>query len=170
MASLIDSLISVLKEENEQYKVLLEISKEKTDIIIKGDIEKLRDLVSHEQTYLDFVINLEKKRIEVTKDIAIVLNKDVEYLTVERLIHLLETQKKEQKELAQVRDELRRNLKDMVKINDMNKKLIEDSLEMIDFNINLITSMSQFPEVSNYSKEANNVSILPESGAFDAKQ
>lgn len=170
MASLIESLITVLVDQNSNYKELLKLSKEKTEIIIKGNTEKLREMISYEQQYLDKVTNLEKKRIEIVNDIAIVLNKDVEYLTVKEIVKLLEGQKKEQRELSQARDDLNRTLKDMVKINDMNKRLINDSLEMINFNINLINSFKQFPEMANYSKDANNVSAAPGLGAFDAKQ
>ncbi len=170
MASLIESLITVLNDQNEEYKELLKLSKNKTDIIIKGDMDGLREIISSEQQYIDKVANYEKKRIEIVNDIAIVLNKDVEYLTVKEIVKLLSGQKKEQQKLSQARDDLRRTLKDMVKINDMNKKLIEDSLEMVNFNINLINSMKQFPEVANYSKDANNVAAMPKRGAFDAKQ
>ena len=170
MASLIENLINVLIEQDKEYKELLNLSKEKTEVIIKGDTDKLREMLSEEQHYLDKVANLEKNRIEIVNDIAIVLNKDVEYLTVKEIVRLLEGQKKEQQKLAQARDNLNRTLKDMVKINDMNKRLIEDSLEMIEFNINLINSMKQFPEMANYSKDASNISILPGRGGFDAKQ
>ena len=170
MASLIENLVNILDEQNKEYKELLKLSKDKTDVIIKGDTNKLREMISEEQLFLDKVANLEKKRIEIVNDIAIVLNRDVEYLTVKEIIRLLEGQKKEQQQLSQARDSLNRTLKDMVKINDMNKRLIEDSLEMIDFNINLVNSMKQFPEMANYSKDANNVSVTPGLGGFDAKQ
>ena len=38
MASLMDSLVEVLEEENVQYEKLVELSKNKKDAIIKADI------------------------------------------------------------------------------------------------------------------------------------
>ena len=40
MASLIDELINVLEQENKEYETLMLLSKEKTPVIVKGDLEK----------------------------------------------------------------------------------------------------------------------------------
>ena len=72
MASLIDELISVLGAENEEYKELTRISSEKTTVIIKEDLDRLREITAKEQEHAGTLINLEKKRESVTSDIALV--------------------------------------------------------------------------------------------------
>ena len=138
MASLIEELITTLKEETVEYEALLELSTEKTGIIVRDDIQNLNEMVAKEQSHLDRIANLEKKRTEVMKDIAIVLNKDVNTLTVKGISELLEGQKKEQQELSQTRDKLKKLLTGVEAVNEMNKGLIEEALEMINFNINYI--------------------------------
>ena len=78
MASLIENLITVLNEENSEYETLLAVSMEKTDIIVRGDVNALNELVAKEQSIVERINKLEKKRIEATGDIAIVLNRKPE--------------------------------------------------------------------------------------------
>lgn len=168
MASLIEELITTLKEETVEYEALLELSTEKTGIIVRDDIQNLNEMVAKEQSHLDRIVNLEKKRTEVMKDIAIVLNKDVNTLTVKGISELLEGQKKEQQELSQTRDKLKKLLTGVEAVNEMNKGLIEEALEMINFNINYINGLSQLPETANYTRDAYNQNQMGLS-TFDAK-
>ena len=48
MASLIDTLIDVLDKENTQYERLLDLSNTKTAAIVNGDVDKLQELLGHE--------------------------------------------------------------------------------------------------------------------------
>ena len=168
MASLIEELITTLKEETVEYEALLKLSTEKTGIIVRDDIQNLNEMVAKEQSHLDRIANLEKKRTEVMKDIAIVLNKDVNTLTVKGISELLECQKKEQQELSQTRDKLKKLLAGVEAVNEMNKGLIEEALEMINFNINYINGLSQLPETANYTRDAYNQNQMGLS-TFDAK-
>ena len=168
MASLIDELIDTLKLENSEYEELLKLSKEKTPVIIKGDVILLNEIVAKEQIHTDNLATLENKRTQAVLDIATVLNKDVNTLTIKEIINLLKGQYKEQQDLANAYDKLKMTLNDMVVINDINKQLIEESLELVDFNINLINSYNQFPETANYTKNAYNADGICNS-RFDAK-
>lgn len=170
MASLIDELISVLGAENEEYKKLIKISSEKTKVIIREDLDKLQAITAKEQEHTGTLINLEKKREEVTSDIAMVLNQKESDLTVKTIINILAGQKEVQSRLIQVHDDLKYTLKNFAMINEINKNLINESLEIIDFNLNFIKGMYQAPEVANYSKDAVNVSPALDLGVFDAKQ
>ncbi|MBQ3584325.1 MAG: flagellar protein FlgN [Lachnospiraceae bacterium] len=169
MASLIEELISTLDLENKEYEQLLQLSKEKTQIIIEGDVGKLNEIVALEQVHTDKIAALEGRRTEVVTDIATVLNKDVETLTVRNITELLKGQDKEQKALAAVHDKLKLTLNDMVVINDINKQLIEESLELINFNINYINGLNQMPEMANYTKGAYNSPNNIVNSRFDAK-
>ena len=99
MASLIEVLINTLESENSEYEILLKLSKEKTPIIIEGNIDRLREIVAMEQVHTDKIVALEKKRTEAVKDIATVLNKDVNTLTVKTIIGLLKGQDEAQNKL-----------------------------------------------------------------------
>lgn len=168
MASLIEDLINTLDMEDKEYAELLKLSQEKTPVIIAGDVAKLNDMIAKEQEHTDRLAALEQKRTQVVSDIATVLNKDVQDLTIKNIIALLKGQDKEQNALANVHDRLRLTLNDMVVVNEINKQLIEESLEIVDFNINYLNSINQMPVTANYTKNAYNASGISNS-TFDAK-
>lgn len=170
MASLIDNLISVLSEENVRYEQLMELSMEKTGIIVKGDVSSLNDIVSREQNVVDIITGLEKRREEITKDIAMVLSRKPEDLTLPKLIELLAAQVEESNALREVHEKLRLTLSQMVKVNDHNKQLLEDSIEILDFEMNLAQSLRQGPATANYSGNTYAEDIYMQSGSFDTKQ
>lgn len=169
MASLIEVLIQTLDAENDEYAKLLQLAKEKTPIIIKGDVAALNEMTAREQEHTDRLAALEGKREEVISDIATVLNKDVNTLTVKHIIQLLEGQDKVQGQLSDVHDRLRLTLNDMVVVNDINKQLIEESLEIVNFNINFLNGLNQLPETANYNKGAYNTQSALVNSRFDAK-
>lgn len=170
MASLIDNLIDTLTKENEEYETLLELSTEKTGIIVKADPEALNDIVQREQLVVERINVLEKKRAEVTKDIGIVLNRNPKELTLPRLIEFLSGQPKECNELKCIHDKLSDTLARMNKVNESNKALLNESIEMIQFEMNLIRSMKQAPATANYSGNSYADDSYATRASFDAKQ
>ena len=136
MASLIENLISVLEQENSEYEVLLELSRKKTPVIVKGDIERLQEITDEEQNIIDRIHALEGKREEHIHDIANVINKDVEQMKLENLIRLLEKSPKEQKKLSEIHDRLRQTLSQMKNVNEHNRMLLAGALELVEFDIN----------------------------------
>ncbi len=169
MASLIEELIDVLEKENTEYEELLKLSNEKTGIIIRDDINAMNEMIEKEQVHLDRIVNYENKRIEITGDMAVVLNKDVSTLTVKGIVELLSGQEKEQERLSLIHDRLKKTLARVQTVNETNKGLIEESLELIDFNINYLNGLSQVPETANYNKNAYNQDSGMGISRFDAK-
>lgn len=171
MASLMENLIETLEKENDEYILLIELSKEKTPIIIKGDLPALSDITEREQAVVARIQNLEKKRIQVMKDIAEVTNHRGEELKLTDLIKMMESRPKERDALTNVHDNLRTTLSGMKKINEQNRELIKNSLEMVEFEMNLVQSMRRAPETADYNKGAYNVGNIMGSGTkrFDSK-
>ncbi len=170
MASLIDELIDVLDKEEKEYQDLILLSREKTPVIVKGDLEKLQKITEAEQYVVGKINKLEKKRTEVAKDIAVVLGKNESELKVPDLVELLASQPAEQERLRDVYDKLRATLKEMVQVNDINRGLVKESLEFIEFNMNLLKGVYQEPETGNYTKSAYASKPVATPGVFDAKQ
>lgn len=172
MASLMENLMDILEREQAVYEQLLQLSMEKTPILVKGDTEALQKITDEEQDVIDKVNHLDKKRQEVMKDIANVINRDVETLKIVHLIQMLEQRPAEQKRLSAINDRLKETVDKMRRCNEQNKILIEHSLEMVSFDLNLIQGMKSAPETANYNKGALNAGsvIGTNSGSFDAKQ
>ncbi|MCM1160215.1 MAG: flagellar protein FlgN [Roseburia sp.] len=172
MASLMENLMDTLEEEQALYEELLQLSMNKTPILIKGDTVALQKITDEEQDVIDKINHLDKTRQEVMKDIANVINKDVDTLRIIHLIQMLEKRPTEQKRLSSINDRLKETVDKMRRCNERNKALIESSLEMVAFDLNLIQSMKSAPETANYNKGALNAGSMmgPETGSFDAKQ
>lgn len=169
MASLIDELINVLEQENKEYETLVLLSKEKTPVIVKGDLEKLQRITEVEQEFVGKIRNLERKREEIMADIGNVLSRDPKTTKVTDIIELLSKQPVEKKRLSEVYDKLKVTLENIKQYNDINANLIKESLEIIEFNLNLVTSLYQDTGISNYNKNAQSVSAIGATGVFDKK-
>ncbi|MBO5259637.1 MAG: flagellar protein FlgN [Agathobacter sp.] len=170
MASLVEELVSILKEEEHIYKVLLDYGEQKRQILIAGDVPSLEELTGLEQNASDMLLSYSNKQVRVLSDIATVLGKGEEKMTVTRLIGLLETQPEVQKQLTAARDALLDSATKMQRLNQQNEVLIRQAIELAEFDLTLFKSMRQAPETANYDKNAYNTGSILGSTGFDAKQ
>ena len=74
MASLIDSLINIMNDENRQYTELLDLSNYKTTAIVKGDVGQLQEIFGKEQKLIDILNRLEMERQSCVADICKILH------------------------------------------------------------------------------------------------
>lgn len=172
MASLMENLIDILNEQYVAYSELVELSKSKTPIIVKGTLEELQSVTDKEQLAVDKVNNIDKKRQEIMGDIANVLNQDVNTLKLSNLVTLINTRPEEQAKLEEARGKLIKIGKELKTVNERNKELLENALEMIDFDLNLIQAMKQAPQMGNYNRGAVNTGEVYGTNlkGFDTKQ
>lgn len=167
-----ENLIAVLQQECIEYNGLLELSGRKTPIIVAGDLANLEKITDEEQEWVGRIAHLEKKRTEVTADIADVLNKDVKTMKLRDLVEMLAARPAEQKLLADACDGLRDVVSRVQAVNEQNRELIQHSLELVEFDMNLLQSMRTAPQTANYNREAYSAgsSMGTASHGFDAKQ
>lgn len=173
MASMMENLVGVLQEELDTYKEFIPILQEKKVSIIKNKVEDLQNISNAEQEYLDKINNLENKREEIVKNMAVVFDKDYKQLNIKTIIKMLDNQPKDQQVLSKLHDELISTVKIVMDINEHNKSLIEQSLEMIEFNMNVIRSTWMSPGSNNYDKGAQVNEVMYSNvgtKSFDAKQ
>lgn len=167
-----ENLIQVLEDEQVQYAGLLELSTKKTDYIVAGDLENINKITDEEGLWLSNINRLEKKRTEVTADIANVLNKDVNTLKITNLVEMLKERPEEQQRLKDAGEGLSKVVKSLQQINDRNRELLDHALQLVEFDLNLITAMRTAPTTANYNKGAYNTGSVIGTGnrGFDAKQ
>lgn len=171
MASLMNEMVDVLNRERECYQSLTEIAKEKTPVIIEGNINELQQITEREQPIVEKLQGLEKSRTRIMDDVAEVLGKEKGSLRLTDLVRMFTSQPEEQKKLAAVYDQLMFTLKDMDVINKRNQMLLEQALEMVEFDIQLYQNLKRAPENANYGKDAYSVADRRSgSASFDAKQ
>lgn len=166
MAGLINGLINILGEQNELYTQLVELSKEKKDVLIKNDIDALQKINSSENAIVGRSQRLERSRISTLHDIASVLNQSPDTLTLSALADLIEGQP-EYQDLITISDGLRTTIETLKEANDLNNTLIQNSLAYVEFSMNVTHSyMEQTP--TTYDNRANDIDN--NRAFFDAKQ
>lgn len=171
MASLMENLIEVLDRECDEYEGLLTVSQRKTPIIVSGNLDNLQKITDEEQTLVSRINNLERRRMEVTADIATVLNKDVTKLTLTNLIDMLAARPEEQAALMKSYDRLHQSVRELKRVNEQNGSLLRDALEMVNFEINILHAAKAAPETANYNRGAYSLgNTMGVNQGFDAKQ
>ena len=172
MASLIENLMDTLNRESAECEALVELSKKKTPVVIRGDLEALQAITEEEQLAAGRISHIESERRNVMKEIAGVLNTDVEALKLADMIRVLERRPVEKRKMEECQNRLKSAVYQMKQINEHNLELIEKALEMAQFELNLYQSMKSAPETANYNRAAyNDGSVMGSSrGRFDAKQ
>ena len=167
-----EELIGVLQQENEEYKKLLSLSLRKTPVIISADLEALASITDEEQAIVSNLSRIDKKREENMKDIANVINREVNTIKLGDLVDMLASRPQEQQKLAAIHDELSLTVAQMKRTNEQNKALIESSLELVEFDLNVMQAMKAAPETANYTRNAYSSGdvIGTERSRFDSKR
>lgn len=168
MASLVEELVKALEAEEKIYQTIIGYGELKTDVLIRGDVPALEELTAKEQLASDDLVVQSNRHEQLLKDIAIVLGKTGEQMTVTRLIELLDTQPDAQQKLTAAKENLITAANRMKSLNEQNIALIQQAIELNEFDLTLFKSMRQAPETANYDKSACNTGSLLGSSGFDA--
>lgn len=170
MASLVEELVSVLGAEEKTYRKLINMGEKKRDILIAADVPALEELTIQEQLASDELMSLSNRQVQLLTDIATVLGRTQEKMTVSRLIDCLGSQPKVQAQLSTARDNLLNAANTMKVLNEENIILIQQAIELNEFDLTLFKSLRQAPETANYNRSAYNTGSLLGGSGFDAKQ
>lgn len=171
MASLIENLITILEQESELYERLIKESMDKTPVIVSNDLQRLSEANDREQRVVDEITSISHKRNQALGEIATVLGKDADTITVSEVIELMAKQPEFQHPLIAVRDKMLKQADLLRQVNVHNQNLLKESLEMTEYSINLMQSMNQAPETANYNKGSySGVTLGGAYSSFDAKQ
>ena len=148
-----ENLIEVLGQECDEYEGLLALSQKKTRVIASANLENLQKITDDEQEVVGRITHLEKRRVEVTADIANVLNKDVETLKLSNLIEMMSVRPREQEKLAEVHGRLQSSVRELQRVNEQNKELLGNALEMVEFEMNLLQATKAAPETEKEGEQ-----------------
>ena len=171
MASLIENLITILEQESELYEQLIKESMDKTPVIVSNDLQRLSEANDREQRIVDEITSISHKRNQALGEIATVLGKDADTITVSEVIELMAKQPEFQHPLIAVRDKMLKQADLLRQVNVHNQNLLKESFEITEYSINLMQSMNQAPETANYNKGSYSGATLGGAySSFDAKQ
>lgn len=170
MASLVEDLIQNLEDQFQCYKQVLHIQDDKTKAIVDNHLDKVHQVTSLENELVGKISRLERQRITIISDIALVLNKKEEELTVLRLTELLKNSQEESHKLLELRSAIVEVINQLKDINQQNKMLMDHALHYVEFTINAIQTSRSIPDTSNYASKGKAIQKSQGTHYFDAKQ
>lgn len=141
-----NKIIEVINKEAALYEEMLELSKNKKDIIVNGKVAELESITKLEQSMVFKLSKLEDEREELASKLAAELGISNNKITVKVLLSKLP--KTQANEMENCCKNLSSILSDLKEINSLNSKLIKNSLDYIDFSINILGSLG--PSGNNY--------------------
>lgn len=170
MASLVEELVNVLHEEEKIYQTFYSYGQQKRQILIDADVPALEKLTGLEQRASDELLHLSNKQLQLLKDVANVLGRAQEQMTVTKLMECLGGQPGIQAKLRDARDRLLEIAGKVQVLNQQNEALLKQAMELAEFDITLFRSLRQAPETANYDRNAYNTGVRLGGSGFDAKQ
>ena len=136
--SLEERLVCVLEEETAIYEEFAANSRDKTKIIIGGNIGELENLNRQEEFLIARVRKAEETRERIVSELARRFGVKERELTVAGLLKSGRCSQPEKLKVCQ--DKMTRVLNELKSLNELNARLIENSLEYIAFSLNLLAA------------------------------
>lgn len=163
----VQSIITILERLEKLHKSLLELSYQKTEIVKKGDMAELDNMLKNEQSHVAAIETLEKQRQQVVNEYLNekgILQADKQ--TIVDVIEVVENEE-ERTQLQAVRNRLMLVVDDLRKQNELNQKLVFQSLQFVNMTLDLLRPK---PDQINYSgKEARGDNAVQKKSYFDSQ-
>lgn len=132
MDELLLRLQDVIVKENSSYKHLVDLAKEKRDVLLNRDIERLLVIISSEESLIDKIQGFEDVRLDIIDDLAEVWRVPKDELNFKKVISLSSV------DFSSIYSEFLSTLQELKELNGINNQLIRDSLSFIDYILNVI--------------------------------
>lgn len=134
----VNKLIEVLDRQGEIYQDLLDVTKNKKDVIVAGKVLELENITKLEQTLIFKMGDLEEE-VEKTSDLVVkelaINDKQINISTIAK--HLKGEQRTK---LEEQRDHILSIVNEINHLNQLNAQLISSSLDFINFSFNLLNN------------------------------
>ncbi|MCX7746381.1 MAG: flagellar protein FlgN [Clostridia bacterium] len=150
MDTMIHELIQILSNESKIYEDILNISKNKTSIIVEGKVNELEKIVKLEQSLVLQIAKLESQRETLIYKISKAMGVKPGELTISELIKKVGREYAEKLKFTQ--ETLAKTIKEIGTNNEVNSKLIKNSLEYINFSLNIVANVGNSD--NNYGVDA----------------
>lgn len=163
----VQPIISILETLEKMHRSLLEHAYRKTELVKKGDMGELDQMLKIEQSHVAAIETLEQQRQKVVTDYlrakGIALS---DTPTVAQVVEAAHTEE-ERKELEAIRNRLIEVVNELKNQNDLNQKLVYQSLQFVNMSLDM---MRPQPEQINYSgKEVSGQNTVPKKTYFDSQ-
>lgn len=137
MQQYVDSLCILMANLVTVYQNLVALAKEKTAILVQGDVQKLEALLAQETELLFAAGKLEKQRGILMQEWSAAAGWKAEEVTTQFILEQLEPSAKESIEQKTI--ELKPLLDELRALNKTNGELIEQALHFVNYSLELMS-------------------------------
>lgn len=137
----IGKMLENIKEQTKEYHKLLKCSEDKKRALVLAKMEELDSIITEEQELIKRLGAFELERLEIQKNLAVILNIPVEDLKWETLSQVVSGAKKI--ELDEATLDLRKVIETLSDINALNQKLLDQSLKLVQLSLNTIAGETE---------------------------
>jgi flagellar biosynthesis/type III secretory pathway chaperone len=139
-------LVALLTEMVDLYRVILEFSRQKRELLVETKIKDLELLTQKEECVILQIGKLESARVKLAHQIASDQGLDGEEVTLSKMLELTEPDTASQ--LEKIADEFDKTMRELALLNQLNTELIQQGLSFVNYNINLLTRNTISPTYS----------------------
>ncbi|MDQ0156924.1 flagellar protein FlgN [Robertmurraya andreesenii] len=150
-------IIQALNNMTKLHRSMVALAKQKTEIIKKGDINSLQNLLKEENKHIQAIQRLE---MGLKNETTLFLQKNRIEMEQPSLSAAIEIANELEKEaLLQGKQELENNIKELSIQNQLNQQLLEQSLQFVNISLDLLQ-----PDIDSYNYDRS------ENGAQENRQ
>ncbi|MEN8906326.1 MAG: flagellar protein FlgN [Clostridiales bacterium] len=135
----LENLYLILNEEFKLYKYICNISDQKTQIIVKGKIKELEDIMKLEKDFVVKIEKLEELRERLVQIIAKKIEINADKINITTILKSLKDTEIKLK-LKNIQNKTIEVIQKLKNINEINSKLIKNSIDYVDFSINILSN------------------------------
>jgi flagellar biosynthesis/type III secretory pathway chaperone len=163
----VEGLIQTMDKIIQIHLLMLELSEQKTNILVYNQVDKLNKIVNKETNLIKQITQLDQQRIEDISEFLLQKGyKPNPKITVEDLIKLV-VKAEEKKSLMDRQKQLLSTIDKLRQLNQLNQKLVEQSLSFLEFSIDLIIGPSEDNVV--YQNPIQQHQGIKRNGIFDSR-
>ena len=143
---IIQHLLTLIK----LHKSFNEIAKSKTQVMIEGDIEKLKGILSKENKHTQAIQTVSQQIVEESKRFLTAYQKK-ESSTISEVIQYAQSSEKEK--LVELKHDLEQQIIELQNQNEINQELLQQSLDFVHQSLDIL-----MPDIEslNYSSNEEN--------------
>lgn len=156
-----ENLVVLLKKILTLHQNLLTLSKRKTDILKKDDIDALNVQMKEEQKYILAIRQLENERIAIVDKL---LGSRVQEKTLSKCIE--NVSEPVRTELTGLQEKLVKVVSDLKAVNELNQQLTHQSLQYVNMSLDMLLPQEQSV---NYGNPAGTIEKKQTRSMFDSK-
>jgi flagellar biosynthesis/type III secretory pathway chaperone len=155
------TLVNILEKLLKLHESLLDLGLSKTEIVKKGDMEGLQQMLKDEQKHIAAINMMEKERHKAAKQF---LGSNAEDITISNCIANAEPELKET--LSQLQTDILAVIEKLQDRNELNQMLIYQSLQFVNMSLDMFKPRT---ESVNYSRPVQDKAPKPSFTIFDSK-